>query len=60
VRTLVSRYHDDSAPDGRDHRLVIAAHPLPVESSRKKQPESDARNSLDLGFLRLTKSLSAA
>jgi DNA-binding transcriptional ArsR family regulator len=39
VRTMVSRYHDDSAPDGRDHRLVIAAHPLPVESSRKKQPD---------------------
>jgi DNA-binding transcriptional ArsR family regulator len=28
VRTLVSRYHDDSTPDGRDHRLVIVAHPL--------------------------------
>jgi DNA-binding transcriptional ArsR family regulator len=35
VRVLAARYHDDSARDGRDHRLVIVAHPMPVESSRK-------------------------
>ena len=29
VTALVSRYHDESAPGGRWHRLVIAAHPLP-------------------------------
>lgn len=29
VASLVARYHDDSAPDGRPHRLVILAHPLP-------------------------------
>jgi len=29
VTTLVSRYHDESAPGGRAHRLVIVAHPLP-------------------------------
>jgi DNA-binding transcriptional ArsR family regulator len=29
VTALVARYHDASAPDGRDHRLVVAAHPLP-------------------------------
>jgi DNA-binding transcriptional ArsR family regulator len=29
VTTLVSRYHDESAPGGRPHRLVIVAHPLP-------------------------------
>jgi DNA-binding transcriptional ArsR family regulator len=34
VRTLVARYHDDSAPGGRDHRLVIAAHPLPLPASK--------------------------
>ena len=34
IRSLVSRYHDDSAPGGRDHRLVIAAHPMPLPSSR--------------------------
>jgi DNA-binding transcriptional ArsR family regulator len=29
VTALVSRYHDASAPGGRRHRLVVAAHPLP-------------------------------
>ena len=29
IATLVSRYHDASAPNGRWHRLVVAAHPLP-------------------------------
>jgi DNA-binding transcriptional ArsR family regulator len=29
VMKLVSRYHDESAPGGRAHRLVIVAHPLP-------------------------------
>jgi DNA-binding transcriptional ArsR family regulator len=29
VTTLVSRYHDAGAPDGRAHRLVVVAHPLP-------------------------------
>lgn len=29
VTKLVSRYHDASAPGGREHRLVIVAHPLP-------------------------------
>lgn len=29
VTSLVSRYHDASAPGGRSHRLVVAAHPLP-------------------------------
>jgi DNA-binding transcriptional ArsR family regulator len=29
VTTLASRYHDESAPGGRRHRLVVAAHPVP-------------------------------
>jgi DNA-binding transcriptional ArsR family regulator len=29
VTGLVSRYHDDAAPGGRAHRLVVVAHPLP-------------------------------
>jgi DNA-binding transcriptional ArsR family regulator len=33
VTSLAARYHDASAPDGRDHRLVIVAHPLPQEIS---------------------------
>ncbi|MCC5786155.1 MAG: helix-turn-helix transcriptional regulator [Phycisphaerales bacterium] len=29
VKQLASKYHDESAPGGRPHRLVILAHPLP-------------------------------
>lgn len=29
ITTLVGRYHDDAAPDGRWHRLLLAAHPRP-------------------------------
>ena len=32
VTALVSRYHDESAPGGRRHRVVVAAHPLPEET----------------------------
>jgi len=35
VAGLISKYHDESAPGGRAHRLVIVAHPLP----RKPQSE---------------------
>jgi DNA-binding transcriptional ArsR family regulator len=27
VAALISRYHDENAPGGRDHRVVIALHP---------------------------------
>lgn len=30
VTALVSRYHDATAPGGRPHRLVVAAHPRPA------------------------------
>ncbi|CAN92499.1 ArsR/SmtB family transcription factor [Sorangium cellulosum] len=38
VTALVARYHDDAAPGGRSHRLVIVAHPTPTpnESPRKE------------------------
>ncbi|MGK3965075.1 helix-turn-helix domain-containing protein [Sorangium sp. So ce118] len=38
VTALVARYHDESAPGGRPHRLVIVAHPTPTpnETSRKE------------------------
>ncbi len=29
VASLAARYHDASAPQGRAHRLVVVAHPLP-------------------------------
>jgi len=32
ITTLVARYHDESAPGGRAHRLVVVAHPLPGEA----------------------------
>jgi DNA-binding transcriptional ArsR family regulator len=28
VTTLAARYHDEAAPGGRPHRLVVVAHPL--------------------------------
>ena len=27
VTALVAKYHDEGAPGGREHRLVIAVHP---------------------------------
>ena len=30
VTSLAARYHDESAPGGRPHRLVVMAHPLPT------------------------------
>ena len=36
VTKLVSKYHDESAPGGRAHRLVVVAHPLPKKSPPKE------------------------
>jgi DNA-binding transcriptional ArsR family regulator len=36
VAKLVSKYHDESAPGGRSHRLVIVAHPLPQKPLPKE------------------------
>jgi DNA-binding transcriptional ArsR family regulator len=30
ITNLVSRYHDESTPGGRSHRLVVVSHPLPL------------------------------
>jgi DNA-binding transcriptional ArsR family regulator len=38
VAQIVARYHDESAPDGRWHRLVVVAHPLPHKPPPKEQP----------------------
>lgn len=32
IAGLVSKYHDESAPGGRAHRLVVVAHPVPQRS----------------------------
>jgi DNA-binding transcriptional ArsR family regulator len=37
VTSLAARYHDDSAPGGRAHRLVVLAHPLP-HATRPREP----------------------
>ncbi len=37
IATLVAQYHDETAPGGRAHRLVVAAHPLPHETKHKAQ-----------------------
>jgi DNA-binding transcriptional ArsR family regulator len=36
IAKLVSKYHDESAPGGRAHRLVVVAHPLPQKSQPKE------------------------
>jgi len=33
IAKLVSKYHDESAPGGRAHRVVVVAHPLPQKSA---------------------------
>jgi DNA-binding transcriptional ArsR family regulator len=38
VTSLVARYHDESAPGGRAHRLVLVAHPLPHEPQLERAP----------------------
>jgi hypothetical protein len=32
ITKLVAEYHDESAPGGRPHRLVVVAHPLPQKA----------------------------
>ena len=36
ITRLVSKYHDESAPGGRAHRLVVVAHPLPQKPNPKE------------------------
>src|SRR3954470_9766984 len=36
IAKLVAKYHDESAPGGRAHRLIIVAHPLPQKSDSKE------------------------
>ena len=36
VTKLVSKYHDESAPGGRAHRLVVVAHPLPQKADPRE------------------------
>lgn len=38
VAALAARYHDEKAPRGRPHRLVVAAYPAPDNSKSGKEP----------------------
>jgi len=38
VAALAARYHDEAAPAGRWHRLVVAAHPRPGEGADDATP----------------------
>jgi hypothetical protein len=35
VTTLISKYHDENARGGRDHRIVVAVHPSVKPKSRE-------------------------
>jgi DNA-binding transcriptional ArsR family regulator len=37
VNALAARYHDAKSPGGREHRLIIAAHPLPQPDKSDKE-----------------------
>jgi DNA-binding transcriptional ArsR family regulator len=37
ISRLAAKYHDEHAPGGRVHRLVVVAHPLPMPSDRKER-----------------------
>ena len=36
ITKLISKYHDETAPGGLEHRLVVVAHPLPQISNHKE------------------------
>ncbi len=40
VAALVSRYHDENAPGGRDHRVIVAIHPSarPQAGAETREP----------------------
>jgi DNA-binding transcriptional ArsR family regulator len=48
IAQLVSKYHDESAPGGRAHRLVIVAHPLPQKSNSKSESKSNSKEQSSL------------
>ncbi|WP_150460196.1 winged helix-turn-helix domain-containing protein [Nesterenkonia ebinurensis] len=41
INRLVAKYHDDSAPGGRSHRLMLMAHPLPAPGAERAHPETN-------------------
>ena len=43
VTALVSRYHDEHAAQGRDHRLVLGLHPIPATRPESATAQEDPR-----------------
>lgn len=41
ITSLAARYHDETAPGGRSHRLIIAAYPKPKETSVETENSSN-------------------
>ncbi len=39
INRLVAKYHDETAPGGRPHRLVLMAHPLPASQTPEEEGE---------------------
>ncbi|GAA4901150.1 transcriptional regulator, ArsR family [Stackebrandtia albiflava] len=39
VTTLVGRYHTDTAPGGRTHRIIVALHPVPPSGDDNDKEE---------------------
>jgi DNA-binding transcriptional ArsR family regulator len=39
VTALVGRYHDESAPGGREHRVIVAIHPSITPAAQPAAPE---------------------
>ena len=42
VTSLVSKYHDEKAPRGRDHRLIVAVHPT-LKEDQSTSPDGEER-----------------
>ncbi|MFB8235684.1 ArsR/SmtB family transcription factor [Kitasatospora purpeofusca] len=47
VATLVARYHDESAPGGRSHRVVVGLHQIPAAPTPAPETDSAADSALD-------------
>jgi hypothetical protein len=40
VTSLVGRYHDEAAPEGRAHRLLVAVHEVPEHAEQAHSEEA--------------------
>ncbi|MFE4972477.1 ArsR/SmtB family transcription factor [Kitasatospora sp. NPDC056651] len=49
VATLVSRYHDESAPGGRSHRVVVGLHQIPAAQAGPGTEEAGAETEAEAG-----------